>query len=123
MSTDQSRTRRPGAVGPAAEQQGDRRQTVRFDDNRERTPAEHLPETGSRQAPRGGREGPHPGYPQAVTDAYFTQFSILRFDTLLNSDSLLVINTQSIDSACAAISISREPIGVPCLSKWARILP
>ena len=39
------------------------------------------------------------------------QFSILRFDNLLHSDSLLVINTESFDSACAAINRSRDPIG------------
>ena len=42
---DQSRTRRLGALGAAAAEQGDCRQIVRFNRNRQSTPAKHLPET------------------------------------------------------------------------------
>ena len=54
---------------------------------------------------------------------YFTQLSILRFGTLLNSFSLFVTKMQAMERTCAAISISREPMGVPCFSNKARSLP
>ena len=57
------------------------------------------------------------------TERYFTQLSIFKFGTRINSFSLLVTNTQLVESAWAAISISREPIGLPCFSKWALRLP
>jgi len=60
---------------------------------------------------------------EADSAFYFAQFSILRFGTRLNSFSLFVTTMQPIERTCAAISISREPMGVPCFSKKARSLP
>jgi LuxR family maltose regulon positive regulatory protein len=48
---DQSRARCYGSAGPAAEQQGDRRQTVYFSNHCQRTPAEHLREAKRQQTP------------------------------------------------------------------------
>ncbi len=50
-------------------------------------------------------------------ECYFAQLSILKFGIRINSFSLFVTRVQAIESAWAAISISREPIGVPCFSK------
>ena len=52
-TTDQSRDLCSGSAGSAAEQQGDRRKTVHFNNNRQRTPAEHLREAQRQKAPSG----------------------------------------------------------------------
>src|SRR6056297_2659789 len=53
----------------------------------------------------------------------FTQFSILRSGTLLNSFTLLVTRTASKETACAAISKSIAPMTFPCCSSNVRITP
>ena len=59
----------------------------------------------------------------AESSYVLTQFSILSFGTRLNSLSLWVTRMLSIDKACAAISISRDPMGVPFFSRYDLRLP
>ena len=54
-----------------------------------------------------------------TVEDYFTQFSICKAGIRINSFSLLVMRVLGIESAWAAISISREPMGLPCFSKLA----
>ena len=59
---------------------------------------------------------------QEVPDPpHFTQFSTFRAGTRLNSATLSVTHTASIARACAAISMSCAPIGVPFLSRVTRM--
>ena len=50
---------------------------------------------------------------QIVTEDYATQFSTAKSGTRSNSRTLFVTRIISSDLACAAISISNGPIGVP----------
>lgn len=68
-----------------------------------------------------GRFNPERG--TAESSYVATQFSILSFGTRPNSLSLWVTRMLSIDKACAAISISKDPIGVPFFSKYDLRLP
>lgn len=56
-----------------------------------------------------------------LAPAYRTQFSTFSAGTRLNSLRLSVTQTASIARACAAISMSWAPIGVPFLSSATRI--
>jgi hypothetical protein len=52
---------------------------------------------------------------------YLSQFSTLKAGTRLNSATLSVTHTASMARACAAISMSCAPIGVPFRSSVTRI--
>lgn len=52
---------------------------------------------------------------------HLNQFSTFRAGTRLNSETLSVTQTASRARACAAISMSYAPIGVPFLSRDTRI--
>ena len=56
-----------------------------------------------------------------VDRRYLSQFSTLRADTRLNSATLSVTQTAPSARACAAISMSCAPIGVPFFSSATRI--
>lgn len=57
---------------------------------------------------------------QGIAPAYLIQLTTRSLGTRENSRTLLVTKETSKLSACAAIRVSSDPIGVPCCSRAAR---